>query len=396
MNNDFMIKYNFDEIINRKGTHSYKWDYNKSEDLLPMWIADMDFRAPPAVIESLTARLQHAVFGYTYVPDLYYQAIQNWFKRRHQFHIEKNWIIVAAGVVPAISAIIKSLTVAGDQVMIQTPVYNRFSSCIQNAKCEVIENVLIYKNGHYSIDFEDFEKKASNPLCKAFILCNPHNPVGRVWNLDELTRLGEICTQHNVTVIADEIHCDLINPDFKHIAFGSISAKFLEHSITTVSPSKSFNLAGLQVANIIAANKNLHHKIDASMKTSELYELNPFAVEGLIAAYDRSEQWLDALNKYLFENYNCLKKYFEVELPQFKVLPLEGTYLVWVDITSSGLSSTEFSKLLLEKQNLWISHGTLYGESGEGFIRINIGCPRTLLYKGLEKIKTAILHQASK
>lgn len=390
MNNDFMNKYNFDEIIPRKGTHSYKWDYNKTENLLPMWVADMDFRAAPAIVEALANRVQHGVYGYTKVPTEYFEAVTSWFKRRHQFHIENDWIVVAAGVVPAISAVIKSLTVAGDQVMIQTPVYNRFPSCIRNAKCEVVENVLIYKNGLYSIDFEDFEKKASNPLCKAFVLCNPHNPVGRVWSKEELTRMGEICIKHGVTVISDEIHCDLINPGFKHIAFGSISKTFLENSVTTVSPSKSFNLAGLQVANIIAAKDDLRQKIDIAMKVSELYELNPFAVEGLMAAYNKSEQWLDALNEYLFENYKYLKNFFEKELPQFKVLPLEGTYLVWVDITSSGLSSAEVAKLLLEKQNLWISHGTLYGDSGEGFIRINIGCPKELVIQGLKKIKAAL------
>ena len=390
MNNDFMNKYNFDEIIPRKGTHSYKWDYNKTENLLPMWVADMDFRAAPAIVEALANRVQHGVYGYTKVPTEYFEAVTSWFKRRHQFHIENDWIVVAAGVVPAISAVIKSLTVAGDQVMIQTPVYNRFPSCIRNAKCEVVENVLVYKDGLYSIDFEDFEKKASNPLCKAFVLCNPHNPVGRVWSKEELIRMGEICIQHGVTVISDEIHCDLINPGFKHIAFSSISKTFLENSVTTFSPSKSFNLAGLQVANIIAAKDDLRQKIDTVMKVSELYELNPFAVEGLMAAYNKSEQWLDALNEYLFENYKYLKNFFEKELPQFKVLPLEGTYLVWVDITSSGLSSAEVAKLLLEKQNLWISHGTLYGDSGEGFIRINIGCPKELVIQGLKKIKAVL------
>lgn len=383
------MKYNFDEIIPRKGSHSYKWDYNKNENILPMWVADMDFRAAPAVVEALANRVQHGVFGYTKVPTEYFEAITSWFKRRHEFHIEKDWIVVAAGVVPAISAIIKSLALPGDQIMIQTPVYNRFFSCIKNANCEVVENALVYHDDRYSIDFEDFEKKASNPKCKAFVMCNPHNHVGRVWSKEELIRIGEICIKYGVTVISDEIHCDLVNPGHKHIAFGSISKTFLENSVTTVSPSKSFNLAGLQVANIVVAKEDLRLKIDTAMKASELYELNPFAVEGLMAAYNESEQWLDALNEYLFENYNYLKNFFEKELPKFKVMALEGTYLVWIDITSSGLSSAAFAKLLLDKEDLWITHGTLYGDSGEGFIRINIGCPRKLLVEGLAKIKSA-------
>lgn len=381
------MKYDFNEIVPRKGSHSYKWDYNTNENILPMWVADMDFRAAPPVIEALAKRVQHGIFGYTKVPPQYFEAIIGWFNRRHQFHIEKEWLLVSAGVVPAISAIIKSLTEAGDNVIIQTPVYNRFFSCIQNAKCNVVENKLVYQDGKYSIDFEDLEKKAADPSSKVFVLCNPQNPVGRVWSKEELIKMGEICIKHAVTVISDEIHCDLISRGHKHISFGSINQTFLENSVTCISPSKSFNLAGLQVANIVAAKKDLRNKIDTALKVSELYELNPFAVEGLIAAYNESEQWLDALNEYLSENYNYLKNFFEKELPKFKVLPLEGTYLVWIDITSSALTSADFARLLLEKENLWISHGTLYGSTGEGFVRINIGCPKKLLIEGLEKIR---------
>lgn len=382
------MKYDFNEIIPRKGSHSYKWDYNEKENILPMWVADMDFRAAPPVIEALAKRVQHGVFGYTKVPPQYFDAIINWFQRRHQLHIEKEWLLVSAGVVPAISAIIKTLTEPGDQVIIQTPVYNRFFSCIRNDKCEVVQNNLVYRDGKYSIDFEALEKQAANPLAKVFLLCNPHNPVGRVWSKEELIRMGDICFKHGVTVISDEIHCDLIHAGHKHISFASINQTFLENSVTCISPSKSFNLAGLQVANIVTAKAELRNKIDTALKVSELYELNPFAVEGLIAAYNEGEEWLEALNKYLFENYNYLKNFFEKNLPKFKVLPLEGTYLVWIDITASELKSAEFAQRLLEKENLWITHGNMYGDDGEGFIRINIGCPRTLLVQGLEKIKS--------
>lgn len=382
------MKYDFNEIIPRKRSHSYKWDYNTNENILPMWVADMDFRAAPPVIEALAKRVQHGVFGYTKVPPQYFDAIINWFQRRHQFHIEKEWLLVSAGVVPAISAIIKTLTEPGDQVIIQTPVYNRFFSCIRNDKCEVVQNNLVYRDGKYSINFEALEKQAANPLAKVFLLCNPHNPVGRVWSKEELIRMGDICFKHGVTVISDEIHCDLIHAGHKHISFASINQTFLENSVTCISPSKSFNLAGLQVANIVTAKAELRNKIDTALKVSELYELNPFAVEGLIAAYNEGEEWLEALNKYLFENYNYLKNFFEKNMPKFKVLPLEGTYLVWVDITASELKSAEFAQRLLEKENLWITHGNMYGDDGEGFIRINIGCPRTLLVQGLEKIKS--------
>ncbi len=381
------MKYDFNEIIPRKGSHSYKWDYNTNESILPMWVADMDFRAAPPVIAALAKRVQHGIFGYTKVPPQYFAAIISWFQRRHQFHIEKEWLLVSAGVVPAISAVIKSLTEPGDQVIIQTPVYNRFFSVITNAKCKAVKNELLYRDGKYSIDFDDLEKKAAHPLSKVLLLCNPHNPSGRVFSKEELIRIGDICFKHGVTVVSDEIHCDLIHAGHKHISFASINQTFLENSVTCISPSKSFNLAGLQMANIVAAKAELRNKIETALKVSELYELNPFAVEGLIAAYNESEEWLNALNDYLFENYNYLKIFFEKNLSKFKVLPLEGTYLVWIDITAAGLSSAEFARLLLEKENLWITHGNLYGEDGEGFIRINIGCPRTLLVQGLEKIK---------
>lgn len=385
------MKYNFDEIISRKGSHSYKWDYNTNENILPMWIADMDFRAAPPVIDALTKRVQHGVFGYTKVPTQYFDAIVNWFGRRHQFEIKKEWITVAAGVVPAISAALKTLTNPGDQVIIQTPVYNRFLSVIPNAQCKILTNDLIYRDGRYSIDFDDLEIKAAHPLTKVFLLCNPHNPSGRVFTKEELIRMGEICLKHGVTVVSDEIHCDVIHPGHKHIAFASINQAFLENTVTCISPSKSFNLAGLQAANIVTANLDLKNKIDTALKLSELYELNAFAVEGLIAAYNESEEWLDALNEYLFENYNYLKNFFEKNMPQFKVLPLEGTYLVWIDITASGMTSAEVTQRLLKKENLWITHGTLYGDSGEGFVRVNIGCPKKLLIEGLDKMKKVLL-----
>lgn len=380
------MKYNFDELVPRRGSNSYKWDSAGSEDVLPMWVADMDFRTAPAVVEALRKRVEHGIFGYVKVPAAYYDAIGDWFKRRHSWRVEKDWILFTTGVVPALSAIIKALTHPGDKVLVQTPVYNCFFSSIRNDECEMVANPLIYRNGAYSIDFDDLEKKAADPRVKLLLLCNPHNPAGRVWTRQELTRIGEICLKNDVFVVADEIHCELVYPGHQYIPFASISEDFLHSSVTCTSPSKAFNLAGLQVANIFAANPAVRKKIDKALNVNEVCEINPFAVEALIAAYNEGEEWLEELRQYLLGNYNYLKRFFEEQLPQFPVLALEGTYLVWVDCSVLKQSSEEIVKMLLEKEKLWVNEGSLYGEAGEGFIRINIACPRQLLIEGLNRI----------
>lgn len=380
------MKYNFDELVPRRGSNSYKWDSAGSEDVLPMWVADMDFRTAPAVVEALRKRVEHGIFGYVKVPTAYYDAIGDWFKRRHSWRVEKDWILFTTGVVPALSAIIKALTHPGDKVLVQTPVYNCFFSSIRNDECEMVANPLIYRNGAYSIDFDDLEKKAADPRVKLLLLCNPHNPAGRVWTRHELTRIGEICLRNDVFVVADEIHCELVYPGHQYIPFASISEDFLHSSVTCTSPSKAFNLAGLQVANIFAANPAVRKKIDKALNVNEVCEINPFAVEALIAAYNEGEEWLEELRQYLLGNYNYLKRFFEEQLPQFPVLALEGTYLVWVDCSVLKQSSEEIVKRLLEKEMLWVNEGSMYGEAGEGFIRINIACPRQLLIEGLNRI----------
>ena len=380
------MKYNFDELVPRRGSNSYKWDSAGSEDVLPMWVADMDFRTAPAVVEALRKRVEHGIFGYVKVPAAYYDAIGDWFKRRHSWRVEKDWILFTTGVVPALSAIIKALTHPGDKVLVQTPVYNCFFSSIRNDECEMVANPLIYRNGAYSIDFDDLEKKAADPRVKLLLLCNPHNPAGRVWTRQELTRIGEICLKNDVFVVADEIHCELVYPGHQYIPFASISEDFLHSSVTCTSPSKAFNLAGLQVANIFAANPAVRKKIDKALNVNEVCEINPFAVEALIAAYNEGEEWLEELRQYLLGNYNYLKRFFEEQLPQFPVLALEGTYLVWVDCSVLKQSSEEIVKMLLEKEKLWVNEGSLYGEAGDGFIRINIACPRQLLIEGLNRI----------
>ena len=384
------MKYDFDEIIPRRGTNSYKWDSAGDADILPMWVADMDFRTAPPVVEALRKRVEHGIFGYVRVPDAYYAAVTNWFARRHDWQIEKEWIIYTTGVVPALSAVIKALTAPGDKVMVQTPVYNCFFSSIRNNGCGMIANPLIYRNGTYQIDFADLEQKAADPNVKVLLLCNPHNPAGRVWTKQELTRIGDICIRNNVWVVADEIHCELVFPGHTYIPFASISQEFLMHSVTCTSPSKAFNLAGLQIANIISADTNIRTKIDKAINVNEVCDVSPFGVEALIAAYNDSEEWLEELKQYLFDNYNYLRAYFAEYLPEFPVSILEGTYLVWVDCSVLNQSSDEIIKTLLEKEKIWVNEGSLYGEAGEGFIRINIACPRQQLIEGLNRLRRAL------
>lgn len=384
------MKYNFDEIIPRRGTNSYKWDSAGDADVLPMWVADMDFRTAPPVVEALRKRVEHGIFGYVRVPDAYYAAVTNWFARRHDWQIEKEWIIYTTGVVPALSAVIKALTAPGDKVMVQTPVYNCFFSSIRNNGCGMIANPLIYRNVTYQIDFADLEQKAADPSVKVLLLCNPHNPAGRVWTKQELTRIGDICIRNNVWVVADEIHCELVFPGHTYIPFASISQEFLMHSVTCTSPSKAFNLAGLQIANIISADTDIRTKIDKAININEVCDVNPFGVEALMAAYNDGEEWLEELKQYLFANYNYLRVYFEEYLPEFPVATLEGTYLVWADCSVLNQSSDETVKTLLEKEKLWVNEGSLYGEAGEGFIRINIACPRQQLIEGLNRLRRAL------
>lgn len=384
------MKYNFDELITRRGTNSYKWDSATADDVLPMWVADMDFRTAPCVVEALRKRVDHGIFGYTKVPAAYYEAVVNWFDRRHGWTIDPDWIIYTSGVVPALSAIIKALTVPGDRVLVQTPVYNCFFSSIRNNGCEAVECPLVYCNDTYRIDFEELERQAADPKVKLLLLCNPHNPAGRVWTRQELTRLGEICLRNDVWVIADEIHCELVFGEHTYTPFASLSEEFRMHSVTCVSPTKAFNIAGLQIANIIAADADVRRRIDKAININEVCDVNPFGVEALIAAYNEGEEWLEELKAYLAVNYDYLKAYFSEHLPHYPVTLLEGTYLVWVDCSILRRSSEEIEDILLEKEKLWVNAGSMYGKAGEGFIRINIACPRRRLMEGLERLKRAL------
>ncbi|OMP97010.1 MalY/PatB family protein [Raoultella terrigena] len=379
----------FDPLIIRRGTNAVKWDAAAEDNILPMWVADMDFRTAPAVIKALEARARHGIFGYTQVPPDFYAAIVNWFSRRHGFTLNPQHLLYTTGVVPALSAVVRALTQPGEKVIVQTPVYNCFFSSVRNQGCEIITNPLLRQGDTYTINFDDLEQKAADPQARLLLLCNPHNPVGRVWKPEELLRIGEICLQHNVIAIADEIHGDLVQPGFRYTPFASVNERFMQNAITCMSPSKAFNLAGLQVAAIHTANDDMRQKIDNVLNIHEVCEINPFAVEALIAAWNHGETWLDALNLYLHDNFECLKAFFHQHLPAFPVIPLEGTYLAWIDCRAFSCSSAEITALLKAEEKLWVNEGTIYGEEGEHFIRLNFACPRSRLLDGLNRIKAA-------
>ena len=387
-----MRMYDFDQLLNRRGSHSVKWDEPEQEGVIPMWVADMDFMAAPAIQEALRKRVEHGVFGYTLVPDAYYDAIVNWFGRYHHWTIDRQDIIYTTGVVPAISCAIQALTMGGENVLIQTPVYNCFFSSIRNSGSNIVENPLKRQGNTYVIDFDDFERKCADEKTTAFLLCNPHNPAGRVWTKEELTRMNDICMRHHVRVISDEIHCELVMPGYTFTPFASISEACRDNSVTLNSPSKSFNIAGLQIANIICHDPAMRRRINRQVNINEVCDVNPFGVEALMAAYNDSRDWLVALNDYLWENYQALCGFCEEQLPQWKVLKLEGTYLPWVDITATGITSDALADLLLREAKVMVNSGTMYGaQTGEGYIRLNIACPRARMLEGLERIKKVFI-----
>ncbi len=378
------MKYDFDKTIDRRATNSYKWD-SAPEGVLPMWVADMDFRTAPAIIDALQKRVAHGIFGYTRVPDAYYDAVTSWFSRRHGWDIDREWIIYTSGVVPAVSAVIKALTVPGDKVIVQTPVYNCFFSSIRNNGCEIVSNPLRRTADTYEMDFDALERCAADPRAKVMLLCNPHNPAGRVWTPDELTRLGNICLRNGVTVVADEIHCELVYQGFKYTPFASLSDAFLHRSVTCVSPSKAFNIAGLQIANIMAFDNDLRSRIDKAININEVCDVNPFGVAATIAAYNEGEEWLNQLVDYLHGNYEAMAEFCRRELSEFPITRLEGTYLVWMDCSSLGMPSDALEHALLEDARLWLNAGTMYGAEGEGYMRWNIACPRSVMLDGLNR-----------
>ncbi len=377
------MKYNFDEIIERRGTNCVKWDESPSADTIPLWVADMDFRVAPAIQEALQRRVEHGVFGYNIVPESYYQAVISWFQRRHQWTIRREDILYTTAVVPAMSVVIKALTMPGEKVLILSPAYNCFFSSIRNNGCEVLESPLKRVDDTFEVDWQDFEAKCADEKTTLFLLCNPHNPCGRVWKREELQRMSDICRQHGVAVVSDEIHCELVMPGHTFVPFGTVT----DECVVMNSPSKSFNTAGLQIANIITANATWRRRIDRAININEVCDVNPFGIVALQAAYNESEDWIDELNEYLWGNYLALCQFFAEHLPQFTVCKLEGTYLPWVDVSALGIPVDQLCDRLLTEGKVWVNPGTMYGpETGKGYIRINIACPRSQLMEGLRRI----------
>ena len=383
------MEYDFSIPTDRRDTDSYKWDSAPEADIIPLWVADMDFETFPAITEALQRRVAHGIFGYTRVPEAYYEAVCRWFKKRHGWHINREDIIYTSGVVPAVSAVIKALTLPGDQVIVQGPVYNCFFSSIRNNGCEMVSNSLIYNKEelHYEIDFDDLERKLKHERARLMLLCNPHNPGGRVWTRDELTRVAELCRKYGVRVVSDEIHCELTLYDNEYVPFGSLPDELSRDSITCCSPSKAFNTAGLQIANIVCRDAEVRNRIDRAININEVCDVNPFGVIALQAAYsDEGYEWLTQLRKYISANYDLLLERFARELPKCKVMRMEGTYLAWIDCSELHIPSDEIEKMLMHENKVWVNAGSMYGAEGAAFIRINMACTSELLNEGITRI----------
>lgn len=383
------MEYYFSRPTERRGTDSYKWDSAPETDIIPLWVADMDFETFPGITEALQRRVAHGIFGYTRVPEAYYEAVCNWFGKHHGWHINREDIIYTSGVVPAVSAVIKALTLPGDQVIVQGPVYNCFFSSIRNNGCETVSNSLIYNKEElrYEIDFDDLERKLAHERARLMLLCNPHNPGGRVWSRDELTRVAELCHKYGVRVVSDEIHCELTLYNNEYVPFGSLPDELSRDSITCCSPSKAFNTAGLQIANIVCRDAEVRNRIDRAININEVCDVNPFGVIALQAAYsDEGYEWLTQLRAYISSNYDLLRERFARELPKCKVMRMEGTYLAWIDCSELHISSDEIEEMLMHENKVWVNAGSMYGTEGVAFIRINMACTSELLNEGITRI----------
>lgn len=380
--------YDFDKIINRRDTNSYKWDVADGE--LPMWVADMDFQTAPAIIECLKNRVAHGIYGYPVIPDAWYEAYQSWWSRRHHFEIQKDWLIFSIGVVPIISSAVRKITTPGENVVVLTPAFNIFFNSIENNGRNVLESRLRYENGCYSVDFGDLEEKLKNPQSSLLILCNPHNPTGKVWDRDTLEKIGELCHRYHVVVLSDEIHCDLTLPGVSYIPFAAVSEKCRENSITCIAPTKTFNIAGLQTAAVVVPNEVLRHKIWRGLNTDEVAEGNVFSTEVAIAAFEQGEEWLEELRVYLGENRKVARDYIAAQIPKIKAVEAGATYLLWIDCSEIPMSSEEIARSIRERTGLYVSEGSEYRGDGEHFLRLNMACPRQVLLEGLSRLKEGI------
>jgi cystathionine beta-lyase len=387
------MKYDFDKRIDRTNKATYKWDQSEKlfgrSDILPLWVADMDFEAPKEVVEAITQRAEHGIYGYTIRTQSFYDAIIGWLSRRHHWSILQEWITSSPGVVPALSIIVQSFTEPGEGIILQSPVYYPFYDIIKMNGRTVVDNPLILEDGHYSIDFELLEQQARNGA-KMLLLCSPHNPGGRVWKREELKRIGDICLKYNVLVVADEIHHDLVFSGHKHVPFASLSESFAHNSVTCIAASKTFNLAGIQAASVIIPNEEIRRKYNASLKTLSLHMESYFGLTAIESSYTYGDEWLDQLLEYLEGNLNALLEFAEKHLPQVKIIKPEGSYLVWMDCRSISDNPQVLKQLMFEKAGVAFSEGSVFGKQGAGFLRVNIACPRSILMEALEKFSAVV------
>ena len=400
------MSFNFDDEVYRAGMHSMKWEFLKEDGvmvygdhahpkhgkarILPLWVADMDFRTAPQIIEALTERAEHGVFGYGMATDALYSAVADWTERRYGWPIEKEWITISPGVVPSLHMLVGALVKQGEKVLIQRPVYHPFTAAVERNQCMVVSNSLVYEDGRYHMDFDDLAQKTADPDVKVAILCSPHNPVGRVWTREELTRFGEICLANNVLVISDEIHGDLIMPGHEFVSFASISDKFLTNSVTCIAPSKTFNLAGLKTSITIISDETLRQTFSDALMRVGLFGTNVIGLAALEAAYTHGEAWLYAVIEYIQANYDYMESYLAECIPEIKPVPMEGTYLAWWDCRDLGMSLDEVNALFRDKARIFIHPGETFGPEGEHFHRINLACHRSILVEALERVRTAV------
>ena len=381
------MKYDFDTIINRKDTNSLKWDIADGE--LPMWVADMDFKTAPEITQALIKRAEHGVFGYSVLPDEWHDAYIGWWKKRHSWEIEKDELIFSTGVIPTISSCVRKLTTPAENVLIMTPVYNIFYNCIQNNGRNVLECPLVYNNGSYHIDWTDLEKKLADPQTTLMLLCNPHNPIGKIWDKATLARIGELAYSNGVVVISDEIHCDITDPDKSYVPFATASDICRKNSIICIAPTKAFNIAGLQTSAAVVADPQLRHKVWRGLNTDECGEPSAFAVQAAVAAFEHGGEWLDELREYIFQNKQLVDSFLKAELPKIKLVPSESTYLLWLDCSSVTDNSRKLAEHIRKTTGLFLSNGMQYG-NGEHFLRLNIACPKSIVTDGLNRLKEAV------
>lgn len=388
------MHFDFDQVIERRGTGSAKFDFAERNgypaDVLPLWVADMDFQAPPCVIEALHKRVEHGIFGYTDLMDGYFAAVERWFRERFHWQLQKEWLVTTPGVVFALSAAVRVMTQPGDGILVQTPVYYPFYRVIRNNGRRIVENPLVYHDGKYTVDFEDLEKKIREEDVKLLILCSPHNPICRVWTLEELQKLGGICKKYGVHVIADEIHCDFALPGYTHTPFLVACPDMADRTLVCTAPSKTFNLAGMQVSNIFIPGEELRNAYREEMDRISYHSPGCLSITACQAAYEGGGEWLEACKAYMLENLCYVRQFLAEHLPGIRLVEPEGTYFAWLDCTGLGLSGEELDDLIVHKAGLWLDSGAIFGDAARQFQRVVLACPRATLQQAMENLKKAL------